>query len=1047
MRRRSSLAIALGLLALAEALPAQGRAEPGLAPRPAGAPAAPAAVVVAPVASGAVVTVSLPIAAYSVRKPGALPRYRIEPAPGIRVFSELTGTVEVAPGEAPSVPVTFSVPRDYPAGSLTVAWITVTWPDGTGWAAELRTEVKPSYRLEISFLPVAGTVPPGGSARLGYRLLNRGNAEDTVMVRVDPGHGWAVRGNDPVRVVRRGEEVTGTVEVLVPREASAGERRLVQIAALGRGSAAHATVEVAVGRPRGAGRGSTRLPATLFVGATTPDPASPADAQVGFAFEAAGNVAKNTNLNMVFRSAPVEASVPTFAGILGGPRFRVSLERPAWSLAAGDVYVNTTALAGYYLAAQGGELRFRGGRMSGGVFAGRPFSTPGQAGAGHVAYATARGRSPFGTLGLALSSLEETRLVGGHRVFQTAVGHYELSTGHTRLTAEAGLVRSVSHEGREVVGPAADASYFYSTPRATLNAQLSTAPASPTGGDLGQQRAQLAASAKLLEGVRLTGSGFGTEVTSVDSGAVLRTTGANAGFSLGSRMRADILVNAVDYARGADLLRERRSLYTLLSLPLGPLWLDGGVEAGTITENDEARALRNVRSGVRWQGGVSSAWLQASYLQGEFPGKPLQVDLGGTLGGEDLRLEGVAGARLGEEDWRSTAHLWGGVTLGVFPGLALVVGTQYRPLAAGSAWNLSLGLRTRTTLAVPSLHAAALRGILFEDLNANGERDPDEKGIAGATMSWGSEQAVTDAAGLFVFPEAGPQGSGVEVDVTSLAPGLLVPPTATGPERRFRAIPVWRTAALRLHLYVDHDRDGVSGAQDEPAVGTLVVLTDAQGRRRDMTAAQDGTVRFNALPPGSYTLLVHRPPLPGRTLEPRKVELQLTPGGATEETLAVPYAPREVRIRNGTVVAAERPAPAPRVVAAPAAERAPAPVATAAPVAAPAPAPAPAAPAAAAPRIEKIEKVVTVPAPAPAAAAKAAPSVPTIARGMSESEVRAAFGEPVTSRTVGRWTYLFYLNGCGGRCGSDDVVMLEAGQVVTAVLRTPERRFVKGATP
>ena len=65
----------------------------------------------------------------------------------------------------------------------------------------------------------------------------------------------------------------------------------------------------------------------------------------------------------------------------------------------------------------------------------------------------------------------------------------------------------------------------------------------------------------------------------------------------------------------------------------------------------------------------------------------------------------------------------------------------------------------------------------------------------------------------------------------------------------------------------------------------------------------------------------------------------------------------------------------------------------------------------------------------------------SIAAGMTEAEVRQAFGEPTVRRQAADRIYLFYANGCPVRCGSDDVVFLERGRVVTAILRTQGRHF------
>jgi hypothetical protein len=70
-----------------------------------------------------------------------------------------------------------------------------------------------------------------------------------------------------------------------------------------------------------------------------------------------------------------------------------------------------------------------------------------------------------------------------------------------------------------------------------------------------------------------------------------------------------------------------------------------------------------------------------------------------------------------------------------------------------------------------------------------------------------------------------------------------------------------------------------------------------------------------------------------------------------------------------------------------------------------------------------------------------------IAPGMTPAQVRDIFGTPARTREAGEWSYWFYSNGCPVRCGSDDVVFFQQGQVVTAVLRTGRRRLTSGAEP
>ncbi|HEY6947481.1 MAG TPA: hypothetical protein VI297_01590 [Gemmatimonadales bacterium] len=65
----------------------------------------------------------------------------------------------------------------------------------------------------------------------------------------------------------------------------------------------------------------------------------------------------------------------------------------------------------------------------------------------------------------------------------------------------------------------------------------------------------------------------------------------------------------------------------------------------------------------------------------------------------------------------------------------------------------------------------------------------------------------------------------------------------------------------------------------------------------------------------------------------------------------------------------------------------------------------------------------------------------TIRPGMTEAEVRATWGAPVTSRTAGDYTYLFYENGCLRSCGTYDLVIFQGGQVVDAIVRGKDHHY------
>jgi hypothetical protein len=106
------------------------------------------------------------------------------------------------------------------------------------------------------------------------------------------------------------------------------------------------------------------------------------------------------------------------------------------------------------------------------------------------------------------------------------------------------------------------------------------------------------------------------------------------------------------------------------------------------------------------------------------------------------------------------------------------------------------------------------------------------------------------------------------------------------------------------------------------------------------------------------------------------------------------------------------------------------------------PAPSPAAPASGTPPpAERARPAVTTEIPTRPRASRdvpyESPDTGTIAPGMSERQVYTLWGPPVAVRRQGEFTYLFFRNGCEYTCGTEDVVTLQNGQVVDAVLRWP----------
>jgi hypothetical protein len=59
----------------------------------------------------------------------------------------------------------------------------------------------------------------------------------------------------------------------------------------------------------------------------------------------------------------------------------------------------------------------------------------------------------------------------------------------------------------------------------------------------------------------------------------------------------------------------------------------------------------------------------------------------------------------------------------------------------------------------------------------------------------------------------------------------------------------------------------------------------------------------------------------------------------------------------------------------------------------------------------------------------------TVSEGMTRDDVVGVWGPPVAERVVGARGYLYFRNGCEVTCGTFDVVFLDSGRVVDAIVR------------
>jgi SdrD B-like domain len=169
----------------------------------------------------------------------------------------------------------------------------------------------------------------------------------------------------------------------------------------------------------------------------------------------------------------------------------------------------------------------------------------------------------------------------------------------------------------------------------------------------------------------------------------------------------------------------------------------------------------------------------------------------------------------------------------------------------------------------------AIGGIKFEDLNANGVRDPGEPGLAGFTISLSSpspgspplQTAVTDAAGHFLFTNVSP-GSFVLTETQQQGFSLTVPALNSIPVTlasggssianefgNFRGV---LTGTITGTKFLDTNANGVRDPGEPGQSGVTITrtatLNDPAGANLSVVTDAQGNFTFANVPFGNLTL-------------------------------------------------------------------------------------------------------------------------------------------------------------------------------------------------
>lgn len=825
--------------------------------------------------------------------PGDTVRYVVRPAEGVRPLSSTEGTAVADRDGRVHLPFTFGIPSGAGSGVLPVGRLLILGRDGATEERELAVRIAATREAGLWISVDRATTSPGEMLEFGYRLHNRGNAADTFRIGVATPGSWSGRVHPERVILVPGDTAMGVVQLTPPHDAPRGRQQLVKVTLDGTGLRRTASATVTVVTEESWLGDLAQIPGYVFLGASSSDPGLP-----GVGIRAAGDIAGGTRVSVALRHSEAGPAPTAFRAPLSGPQARLTIEATDWGVRAGEIFVPGNVFTGPTQAGRGIDVSAARGTLSGRVRIAAPGSFGSLREEGHLLETAAAVERPYGRIGLQLSSverrssfLEDYGLVGGGVT-------YSLHHGAHGVTAEAGLLR-VSTDSVSRTGFAGHADYRHSWEGGTLSARLRMTPGTTARTASQGREAFLSGTVDIRPGVAATGWGFVSSAPRITDDPYSVSQGAAAGLRL--QLPRDATAQLLGQLRrservgGAAPSVLRRSILTSLDMPLGPVRLESSADLGAVT-SQETRPYRNLRAGVRWSRQRQWGWLGISHYDSGLGYQLTALDLAGALEIRAAELQAGVNIDLGSPRPGEALSLWSVVSYPVAAAYEVSAGIDYRGRSL-EPWGLSLGVRRRIALPLPIRRSPVLHGVVYEDLDGDRVRDPDEPVLPDVEVWMGALRATTDEDGRFRFHDDG-RGA-LRLSPAALPLGLVVPADIVLPSSGSVDIPVIRTAAIELLIFLDRDLDGVHDDAESFARGAVVSVTDADGRARDATTDARGRVRLGNLPPGTYTIRVY--PQPNVALEPPfEITIVLGPGAEVARTLAVPLRRREIRMPDGT---------------------------------------------------------------------------------------------------------------------------------------------------
>ena len=667
---------------------------------------------------GRIVTVAVPL-------PAASGSYRVEVKPGVRLVGPAAGQATDS-----VLPLSFVLPATAASGLQTLADVVV---GGRRLAVTTRVAVRHALALRAA---APGVVRAEAGDTIWLVVENRGNVPETVALRSGtPPRGFRIElGRSTAHL-----PVGGRTEVpVVMREVGTGEASLRVSASAGPASA-HAQLRIAAAarRPRG-------VPVSVTVLAPHDRGQQPVVVATGQAW--------------LGDSVLVRASYGTrdvfwswFPGLLGSRQRILELRAPRWSLSAGDITLPGSTGMVPWLSGFGARASL-GQRLGWSGHAALVRET-------HASASSAAVTAAWRAARLGVHATVVARTAEDRPLSRLWVLGGDWANGGARWIGELG---SANVGAGEVAVGAFDLTYAGARGMVRGSAVRQAEMAGPIG--LVKMRADGGAEVRVLDGLTYFGRAAASRSSwpggdEGEQGWAVSTEALGGARARVGRALVTTSMRRTCFASSRPPSVSYAAMEAAVSsvVSIGPRM---SIRPEAALRRSDATGRWRPRAGAAFAWSANDAFLSLAGEWGqprsgyaapdEAPGWNASAQMWARhgTGSGDLVVTLTR-----TQDGRVVGHGTASLAWRVLPRaelLAAIRNLPRVPAAPGGGWSVSLGLRTDFSLA---WNAPSPSGLVFEDLNRNGQRDRGDHPIAGVPLQWGLVERVSDAHGRFKLPD------------------------------------------------------------------------------------------------------------------------------------------------------------------------------------------------------------------------------------------------------------------------------------------------------